>query len=69
MKHPEDTAMIDRDLVAVDAALRGGAADHDDPVARELQELALALRADAPRPGPVFAEEMRQRVEAGISAA
>jgi len=66
MKHPEDTATIDRDLLAVDAAMRGGVADHDDPVARELQELALALRADAPRPAPVFAEEMRERVEAGF---
>ena len=59
MKPPEDTATIERDLHAVDAALAGGAARHDDPVARELQELALALRADAPVPEPAFAQDLR----------
>ena len=66
MKPPEDTATIERDLHAVDAALAGGAARHDDPVARELQELALALRADAPVPEPAFAQDLRGRVEAGF---
>jgi hypothetical protein len=66
MTHPEDTATIERDLRAVDAALAAGAAEHGDPQARELQELALALRADAPRPRPGFAEELRARAEAGF---
>jgi len=66
MKPPEDTATIERDLHAVDAALAGGAARHDDPVARELQELALALRADAPVPEPAFAQDLRGRAEAGF---
>ena len=66
MKPPEDTATIERDLHAVDAALAGGAARHDDPVARELQELALALRADAPVPEPAFAQDLRERAEAGF---
>ena len=47
----------------------GGAAAHDDPSARELQELALALRADAPEPDPEFARELRTRVEAGFPPA
>ena len=66
MKPPEDTATIERDLHAVDVALAGGAARHDDPVARELQELALALRADAPVPEPAFAQDLRGRAEAGF---
>ena len=66
MKPPEDTATIERDLHAVDAALAGGAARHDDPVARELQELALALRADAPVPEPAFAQDLRERAQAGF---
>ena len=33
-------------LTAIDDALESGAADHDDPLTRELQELALALQAD-----------------------
>jgi hypothetical protein len=66
MTHPEDTATIERDLRAVDAALAAGAAEHGDPQARELQELALALRADTPRPQPRFADELRTRAEAGF---
>jgi Domain of unknown function (DUF4349) len=59
-------ALIERDLTAVDEALASGAATHSEPPARELQELALALRADAPRPEPKFAEELRARVEDGF---
>ncbi len=66
MKPPEDTATIERDLHAIDAALAGGAARHDDPVARELQELALALRADAPVAEPAFAQELRGRAQEGF---
>jgi hypothetical protein len=68
MTHPEDTATIERDLHAVDAVLSGAAPSHEDPLARELQELALALQADAPVPGRTFAQELGQRVEAGFPA-
>jgi hypothetical protein len=60
------TATIERDLTAVEDALADGVASHDDPVARELQELALALRADAPRPDPEFARGLRTHVERGF---
>jgi hypothetical protein len=67
MTHPDDTtATLERDLDAVETALADGAATHDDPVARELQELALALRADTSEPSQAFAEELRGRVEAGF---
>ena len=68
MTHPEDTATIERDLRAVDAALSDGAARHHDPEARELQELALALRADSPVPDRSFAQGLDGRVEAGFPA-
>jgi hypothetical protein len=65
----DDTATIERDLAAVEAALAGGTAQHEDPAARELQELALELRADAPRPRDEFVEQMRARMEAGFPRA
>ena len=51
-------------LLAVDEALASGRPDAGDPVERELQELALALRADAPEPDPEFAERLDERVSA-----
>lgn len=63
------TATIDRDLAAIEDALANGVAAHAEPSARELQELALALRADAPEPQPEFAGELRTRVEAGFPPA
>ena len=66
MTHPEDTARIERDLRAVDAALSGADASHPDSAARELQELALALRDDSPVPDPSFTRELGSRVEAGF---
>ena len=65
----QGTATIERDLAAVDEALRSRVAGHDDPVARELQELALTLQADVPEADPAFAEELRARVEAGFPPA
>lgn len=62
----DDTATIERDLAALESVLAGAPADHADPVARELQELALELRADAPRPAAAFSEELRKDVEAGF---
>jgi hypothetical protein len=67
MTRPDDTtATIERDLDAVETALTGGVAAHEDRDARELQELALALRADTPEPDPAFAEQLQGRVEAGF---
>lgn len=67
MNRPDDTtATIERDLEAVETALSGGVAAHEDEAARELQELALALQADAPEPASEFAERLRQRAEAGF---
>ena len=53
-------------LTAIDDALDTGLAAHDDPVTRELQELAMALKADAPEPAPEFRERLGRRVEAGF---
>ena len=64
-EHDRNTATIDRDLAAIEDALANGMAAHDDPSARELQELALALRADAPEPDPGFARELRTRAAEG----
>jgi Domain of unknown function (DUF4349) len=68
-EHDPSTATIDRDLAAIEDALADGVAAHADPSARELQDLALALRADAPEPQPEFAGELRTRVEAGFPPA
>jgi hypothetical protein len=53
-------------LVAIDDALETGTADHSDPLTRELQELALALRADAPEPTDEFRHELARRVRSGF---
>ena len=66
MTHPEDTATIERDLGAIEAALADGTATYDEPPARALQELALALQADAPAPDPQFARELEGRVRSGF---
>ena len=68
MTHPDsdDTTTLERDLHAVDAALRGGAADHDDPFVRELQELGLLLQAEAAEPEDEFAEALEKRVREGF---
>jgi hypothetical protein len=68
-EHDPSSATIDRDLAAIEDALAGGAAASADPGARELQELALALRADAPEPDLQFAGELRRRAEAGFPPA
>jgi len=68
-EHDRNTATIDRDLAAIEDALANGMASDDDPSARELQELALALRADAPEPDPGFARELRTRAAEGFPAA
>src|SRR3954463_16209803 len=54
------------DLARIEDALADGRASAEDPRERELQELALALRADSPEPGPAFAAELDRRVAAGF---
>ena len=70
MTHPDsdDTATLERDLHAVDAALRGGAANHEDPFVRELQELGLLLQAAASEPDAEFAEALEKRMREGFPA-
>jgi hypothetical protein len=58
--------LIDRELEAVDEALAAGAVLATDPAERRLQELALALRADAEPPDQDFAARLRERVEEGF---
>jgi Domain of unknown function (DUF4349) len=70
MTHPDsdNTATIERHLDAVDAALRGGAADHHDPFVHELQELGLLLQAEASEPDAEFAESLEKRMREGFPA-
>jgi hypothetical protein len=56
-------------LRAVDDALASGRPLAADPVERELQEIALALRADAPAPDPAFASGLDERVAARFAKA
>ena len=65
-EHDPNSATIERELAAIDEALVAGSASEHDPIARELQELALALRADSPEPSREFGEELHLRVQAGF---
>ena len=56
-------------LAAIDDALDTGAADHSDPLTRELQELALMLQADAPEPDAEFRGELGRKVAERLSEA
>src|SRR5215212_5281096 len=53
-------------LTAIDDALDTGVAADGDALTRELQELALELRADAPEPTPAFRDSLDRRVAAGF---
>jgi Domain of unknown function (DUF4349) len=53
-------------LTAIDDALDTGVAADEDPLTRELQELALTLRADSPQPTTEFRHRMDRRVDAGF---
>ena len=53
-------------LTAIDDALDMGMPTEADPVARELQELALVLRADSPEPTDAYSEGLDRRVEQGF---
>src|ERR671933_366411 len=64
----ERPAMTEADvLTAIDDALQRGAVTEDEAIAREIQELALMLQADAPEPAPAFSEALGERVEAGFA--
>ena len=56
--------MTETTLDWIDAALDADAPTTSDPVGREVQELALALRAESPEPHPEFADWLEDRVEA-----
>jgi uncharacterized protein DUF4349 len=66
MNDNDSTKLIERDLHAVDEALARDAAGASDPAVRELQELALALRADSPEADPAYAERLRERARQGF---
>ena len=53
-------------LTAIDDALDAEMPTEADPVTRELQELGLILRADAPEPTAAFRESLDRRVERGF---
>jgi hypothetical protein len=59
---------LDRDtaLAVVDEALETGRVTAEDPIARELQDLALALEAESELPDEPFARELGERVAAGF---
>jgi hypothetical protein len=54
-------------LTAIDDALDTGVAADEDPLTRELQELALTLRAESPEPTAEFRQRMDRRVETGFA--
>jgi hypothetical protein len=52
--------------ILIDTALASGSASALDPEERKLQELVLAVRADAPAPDPTFERRRNARVAAGF---
>jgi hypothetical protein len=55
-----------RDLKLIDGALAKGRATASEPRERQLEELALALRDEAPTPDPAFARALDKRVDEGF---
>ena len=63
MTHPDrDTATIERELEAVEDALRAGAADHQDPSSGSFRTWRSLLQAEASEPDAEFAEALEQRM-------
>ena len=58
--------VIDKDLEAIEAALRDGRPTATDPAERELQELALLLESEAERPDAAFGDELADLVQKGF---
>lgn len=67
----DDLAALDRDtaLATVDDALATGRVSAEAPLARELQDLALALEAESELPSDEFARRLDARVAAGFPRA
>lgn len=59
-------AVVERDLRVIDQTIDRGQATAPDPAQRELEEMVLALGAEAPEPDPAFAAELGERVVAGF---
>ncbi|MGI9094840.1 MAG: DUF4349 domain-containing protein [Thermoleophilaceae bacterium] len=59
-------AEIESELRVIDDALERGTATAPGGPERELEELVTALAADPPRPDPVFASVLGERVRAGF---
>lgn len=59
-------ATTEKDLRTVDEALEHGAVTATTEWERELQQVALAVTAEAPEPDPAFAAELDERVRAGF---
>jgi hypothetical protein len=57
---------VETTTILIDTALASGSATALDPEERNLQELVLALRDDAPSPDPDFELRMNARVAAGF---
>lgn len=66
MTEPELTTEMEAELRLVEDALESGVVSASDSLERELQELTLVLRSEAPEPSPEFAAELRGRVEEGF---
>ena len=58
--------VIEKDLEAIESALRDGRPTATDPGERELQELALLLESDVERPDADFAAELGEVVKDGF---
>src|SRR4051795_3634615 len=56
------------DRERIETALAEGRVSATDPRERELQELALALRADSAEPRPAFAADLDRRGGGGLPA-
>ncbi len=59
-------AVVERDLRVIDQTIDRGQATAPDPAQHELEEMVLALGAEAPEPDPAFAAELGERVVAGF---
>src|SRR5258706_14689373 len=57
---------VEPTTILIDTALASGSASALDPEERNLQELVLTLRDDAPSPDPDYALRMNARVAAGF---
>lgn len=62
----EHDARVESDLLTIDRTLAHGSAAATEGPDRELEELVLAVAAEAPEPDPAFAAELSGRVRAGF---